>query len=137
MSSMSTMFPPIVPFPPLNNDGRDASNGFPATEPTHFPNTAPIWGINMFDQLPDVRVADFQEATTDEVVNVAPSDDTDLTLWISKFYVGGAGNLKFTTDGGVTATLENLVAGKTYAFTFLIKRIFATGTTATDIVGIV
>jgi hypothetical protein len=59
---MSTMFPPIVPFPPLNNDGRDASNGFPAIEPEHFPNAAPIWGINMNDQIPDIQVPPYSTA---------------------------------------------------------------------------
>ena len=137
MSSMATMFPPIVPFPPLNNDGRDASNGFPAEDPAHFPNAAPIWGFNMNDQLPDIRVPDFRETVTSPVCDITPDDDNDLTAWVSKFYVGGAGDLKCTTDQGATITLHSLVAGVTYGFTFLIKRIFATGTTAAEIVGIV
>jgi len=62
MSSMSTMFPVIVPFPPLNNDGRDDSNGFPAVEPAHFPNAAPIWGIDMYDQIPDVQAPPYSTA---------------------------------------------------------------------------
>jgi hypothetical protein len=61
---------------------------------------------------------------------VTPSDDTDMdnngTLWI-----GTAGDITFITQGGDTQTVT--IPSNGYYFDMTIKRVKATGTTATDI----
>jgi hypothetical protein len=53
--------------------------------------------------------------------------------YAQRLFVGGAGNVKITTPYGDTVTYTGVLAG-TYLFVEALK-IFATGTTATNIVG--
>lgn len=75
--------------------------------------------------------------------SVTPSDTTDLSLSGGNFnntasgalpFIGTAGNIKVTMLGGQTVTFLNIADG-----TFLpiqVTRIWATGTTATDILAL-
>ncbi len=49
-------------------------------------------------------------------------------------FIGGAGNLKAVTAAGSTVTLTGVAAGSILPVS--VKRIFATGTTASDIVAL-
>jgi hypothetical protein len=75
---------------------------------------------------------------------VTPSNTTDLSLAGGTFnnpqstgallFVGTAGNIQVTMVGGQTVVFKNIAAG-----TFLpiqVKRVWATNTTATDIIAI-
>lgn len=50
-------------------------------------------------------------------------------------YVGVSGDLKVVTAGGTTLTFVGLAAGMTHPLR--VSKVFATGTTATDIIGLV
>ncbi|MFM9871991.1 MAG: hypothetical protein ACKVQS_00840 [Fimbriimonadaceae bacterium] len=65
---------------------------------------------------------------------VTPSDTADLAQVTRGVYVGGAGALKVTLAGGSTVTFTGLTAG---IWPFEVVRIFATGTTATGLIGLV
>lgn len=65
---------------------------------------------------------------------VTPSDDTDMTYWAVALYVGTAGHVKLTCWGGDTATFKNVAAGS--VLPVRCRRVYATGTTASDIVGL-
>ena len=62
---------------------------------------------------------------------VTPNDSTDLTNE-GTLYIGGAGDLKVDTLGGSTLTFVGLAAGS--FFPIPVKRVYATGTDATDII---
>lgn len=64
---------------------------------------------------------------------ITPNDDADLPFVTRGIYIGGAGNVRVTTLGGETVDYKNLAVGMTHEGR--IKRVHATGTTATDIVG--
>lgn len=65
---------------------------------------------------------------------VVPSDANDLPTWTRGLYVGSAGHVKVTLTGGSTVTFQNLVAGIIHPI--MAKRVYSTGTTATNIVGV-
>lgn len=65
---------------------------------------------------------------------VTPNDSTDLATATRGIYAGGAGDLKVTTLGGDTVTFVGLAAGVIHPIR--VARVFATGTTATNIVGV-
>lgn len=77
---------------------------------------------------------------------ITPSDTKDVTdatgdnfpMYCKGFYVGGAGNVVAVMAGNhtddATVTFTGLLAGVVYPFQ--IRRIFATNTTATLIVGL-
>lgn len=76
---------------------------------------------------------DVQSATG--AVAVVPSDGADLARGIAKgIYVGVAGNLRVTLAGGDTVTFTGIAAGTVHPLA--VKRVFATQTTATDIVAV-
>jgi len=64
---------------------------------------------------------------------VTPSDTADLAQMARGLFVGVAGNVKITYADGTTDTLTNLVAGVWHPM--YVKRVYSTGTTATDIHG--
>lgn len=66
------------------------------------------------------------------VADVTPNDGTDLTYPCRAVYVGVGGHVKYTAIDGGTVTLKNLAAGVWHPIAA--KRIWTTGTTATDIV---
>lgn len=64
----------------------------------------------------------------------AKSDAADLTNAARALYVGSTGDVKVTTTGGDTVTFTNVQAG-----TFLpvrVARLWSTGTTVTDCLGL-
>ncbi len=63
---------------------------------------------------------------------VTPSDTANLPTDCKRLWVGGAGNVKLTTVGGSTVTYTAVPAG-TY-LQVRAQQVFATGTTATNIV---
>ena len=66
---------------------------------------------------------------------ITPSDTVDdVNGPFRGFIVNVTGNIKITTAGGDTVTLT-VTAGFPYAYT--VTRVFATGTTATGITGVV
>ncbi len=67
-------------------------------------------------------------------VAITPSDDTDLTFVTRGIYVGVAGNLKVDMEDGTTVIFVGLAAGMIHPIRA--KRIYATLTTATSIVGV-
>jgi hypothetical protein len=68
-----------------------------------------------------------------DAVTITPDDSTDLAeIPTTGLYVGGNGDIKVDMLGGTTTKLVALKAGVVYPFE--ITRVYATGTTATDIV---
>jgi hypothetical protein len=69
----------------------------------------------------------------DNAVEITPSDSVDLATIPRGFWVGTSGNLKVTMKGGQTVTFKNIDTGY---HGLRITRIWATGTTAADIVAL-
>lgn len=67
--------------------------------------------------------------------SITPNDTTDLAETVRALYVGGGGNLSVTMLSGEVVTLVNVFAGSILPLRAV--RVRATGTTATDIVGLV
>jgi hypothetical protein len=124
-------FWPDSPDPTGPND-----EGFTQPPPTHFPNTHCIWGFNMLTQLPDVVERSYESPAASNVFAVVPSDAALLPTIVSQLYIGVTGDVKLETEELETITLKGLAAGTSHKFPFSIAKIFATGTTATNIVGI-
>jgi len=68
-----------------------------------------------------------------DMAAVTASDTADITP-TRGVYIGGAGDLKVDTAGGTTITLSATAAGSILPIS--VKRIYATGTTATNIVAL-
>ena len=64
---------------------------------------------------------------------ITPNDGTDLTCWALAVYVGGSGDVRLVTWGGETVTFANAPVG---VLPVRVRRVYATGTTATDLVGL-
>jgi hypothetical protein len=70
-------------------------------------------------------------------IAITPSDATDLTTYAKALYVGVAGDVRVlpvSNGDGAPVTFKNHPVG--YA-PVQVRRVFATGTTAGDIVGLV
>jgi hypothetical protein len=103
----------------------------------HFPSVAPIWGFNAYAQLPDIIDRGYIENQDASVATVTPSDTDVLPFVVTQLYVKTAGDVKVMLDDQVTiVTLPALTVGVGHSFPFRIAQIFATGTTATGIIGI-
>ena len=79
----------------------------------------------------------FETGLTSPVENslaVTPNDGTDLSTTTRALWVGVAGDINIDTKGGGTVTLKNVAAGS--LLPFRVSRVWATGTTATDIVAL-
>ncbi|MET3578214.1 hypothetical protein ABID19_001231 [Mesorhizobium robiniae] len=66
-------------------------------------------------------------------VEVTPSDDADLATIPRALWIGVGGDVRVTTIGGETVTFKSVQDG---AFPVRVTRVYATGTTATDIVAV-
>lgn len=64
---------------------------------------------------------------------ITPHDTNNLEAVARAIYVGGTGSLKVETDGGQVITLTNLAAGIFHPI--VVRKVLATGTTATGIIG--
>ena len=73
------------------------------------------------------------ESPAENAAAITPSDVTDLVNATRSIYIGGAGNLKIDTVAGDTVTLNGVVAGT--VIPVRVQRVYATGTTATNLVG--
>lgn len=65
---------------------------------------------------------------------VTPNNSTDLTNATRGIYVGVSGDLKVDLLSGDTVTFVNIAAGVIHPLR--VKRVYATGTTATSILGV-
>lgn len=66
---------------------------------------------------------------------ITPSDSADLAIPVSALYIGGAGTgaLKVDMVSGETVTLAGVTVG---ILPICVKRVYATGTGVTNIVGL-
>lgn len=64
---------------------------------------------------------------------IVPNDSTDLSTDARALYVGTGGDVRVTTSGGDTVTFRNVPAG---ILPVRIRRVFALGTTAADLVAV-
>jgi hypothetical protein len=101
-----------------------------------FPSANPIWGFNPYDRLPDVVERSYENSEQSNAFNVVPDDNNLLATPITQLYIGQGGDVKVQLQNGAVVTFHNLAEGVTYPWTFQIVQIFATGTTASQIVGI-
>ena len=80
----------------------------------------------------------FSEGLTSPARNVevvTPADGTDLINVSREVYVGSAGDLTVDMlDGGTNVTFVNVPAGS--RLPYRVTRVYATGTTASDIVSV-
>lgn len=86
----------------------------------------------MTDNFSDSR--DSLESPAENAYSVTPNNTTDLPFATRAFYVGGAGDVKIDTVGGDTVTLVGCLAGSYHPIR--IKRVYLTGTTATNIIAL-
>ncbi|MCM3444387.1 spike base protein, RCAP_Rcc01079 family [Metabacillus halosaccharovorans] len=74
-------------------------------------------------------------SSVNDAITVTPSDSSNLSKGISKgFYLGASGNVKVDLASGTTITLNSLAAGVIHPIA--VKKVHATGTTATGIVAV-
>ena len=74
-----------------------------------------------------------QRRVASDAVNVTPSDATVLAPTWGGLFVGGAGNVAVITMEGTTLTFTGVTAGS--ILPIVVTKVRATGTTATNIVG--
>ena len=74
------------------------------------------------------------ESPAERAFAITGNDSTDLTVFPRAIYVGGAGNVKVTTIGGDTVTFSGALAGT--IIPVRVTRVFSTGTTATNLLGL-
>lgn len=66
---------------------------------------------------------------------ITPDDDADLPQPARAFYVGGTGGVAVKLPSGADVTFKGVVGGTVLPVS--VVRVYATGTTASDIVGLV
>ncbi len=66
---------------------------------------------------------------------ISPDDTTDILEVTRAIYVGGSGDITLVTRGGTQITFANVPAGM--LMPIRASRVLTTGTSATDIVGLV
>jgi hypothetical protein len=66
--------------------------------------------------------------------NVTPSDSTVFAREVRMLYVGTTGDVSVTTSSNDTVTFQNVPAGG-HIGPFFIRKVNATNTTASDIIG--
>lgn len=76
------------------------------------------------------------DPSADKLVAVTPNDSADLTLpngfvGTTYLYVGVSGDVAVVTAAGDSVTLKSVAAG--YFHPVSVRKVLATGTTATDI----
>lgn len=78
------------------------------------------------------------EASAQGSVVVTPSDTVDIPVpagvgYTKGLYVGVSGDIKMTMGNGTVVTRKAVAAGMTHPWN--VSRVWATGTTATDMLG--
>jgi len=66
---------------------------------------------------------------------VTPSDSVDLPAPARALYIGGSGNIKINDSGNGAVTFVGVAAGS--ILPVMARRVYATGTTATNIVALI
>lgn len=66
---------------------------------------------------------------------ITPNDGADLPRVVKALYVGGAGAIALTTEYGSTVTFTGVTAGS--VLPVRVKKVSATGTTATGLIGLI
>jgi hypothetical protein len=74
------------------------------------------------------------DSVAQECVAITPAD-SDLSAQMRALYIGGSGNVRITDPQGNVVTFVGAVAGT--VLPVMAKRVWATGTTATNIIGLV
>lgn len=74
------------------------------------------------------------DAPASNAFAVTPADGSNLTHAARALFVGGAGDIKVDTLGGDTVTFTGVLAGSILPVRIL--KVYATGTTATNIVAV-
>lgn len=74
------------------------------------------------------------EGPGEDVVEVTPSNDSDLPILARGLWIGIGGNVKVTAKGGGTVTFTNVPGG--IILPVRARRVHLTGTTADEIVAI-
>ena len=74
------------------------------------------------------------ESPAKDAFAISGNDSTDLATFTRSIYVGGSGNIKLTTIDGSTVTFNGVIAGS--IIPIRAKRIFPTGTSATNLIGL-
>lgn len=68
---------------------------------------------------------------------ITPNDSTDLAQGTTRgIWVGAVGDIKVTFFDGTTATFTAVPASTIAYWPMRVKRVFATGTTATGLIGL-
>ena len=73
-------------------------------------------------------------APPEEAVAIAPENSADLAFATRALYVGTGGDVRLRMLGGAEITLANLASGS--LIPIRATRVFATGTTATGLIGL-
>jgi len=79
-------------------------------------------------------LASGKEAPAENGFAITPNDSTDLATVTRGLYVGITGDIKVTLAGGTTVEFGALAAGVVHPLR--VKRVWATSTTVTQIVGL-
>ena len=66
---------------------------------------------------------------------IVPNDSANLTKYTYGIYVGGTGNLKVDMEDGSTVTYSSVPVG--FHHNLRIKKVYATGTTATNLIALI
>ena len=74
------------------------------------------------------------EGPARSATEITPNDTTDLTTPTRGIYLGASGNVKVDMVDSGTVTFSSMAAGMVHPLR--VKRIYATGTTATSIIGV-
>ena len=64
---------------------------------------------------------------------ITPNDGASLAKKAYGIYVGTTGNIRVLTEGGTDITFNSVPAG--YILPFVVTKVFATSTTASNLVG--
>jgi hypothetical protein len=75
------------------------------------------------------------EMPSNHLLALTPNDAVDLTYVTRGIYIGGAGDLAVRDEFNNDVTFTNLVPG--IILPIRVVRIFATGTSVTDIIGLI
>lgn len=85
--------------------------------------------------MPDIYVQQAPDLAgpASGVFDITPSDSTDLTVWTRAIWVGAGGTVKVTVQG-VAVTFAGCATGS--ILPVRAQRVWATGTTATSLIGL-
>ena len=74
------------------------------------------------------------DSVAQQCVAITPAD-SDLSAQVRALYIGGIGDIKITDPQGNAVTFVNVQTGS--ILPVMAKRVWSTGTTATNIVGLI